>query len=125
MAATGRLILIVEDDPFVRAYAAQSISSLGFTVIVAVDGNDALQKLARGPVPDLLFTDIVMPGGMTGGEPADHARDMHPNLRVLYTSGYALETLAERGRLPPGATVIDKPYRKATIARQLRDIFRS
>ena len=125
MAATGRLILIVEDDPFVRAYAAQSISSLGFTVIVAVDGNDALQKLARGPVPDLLFTDIVMPGGMTGWELADHARDMHPNLRVLYTSGYALETLAERGRLPPGATVIDKPYRKATIARQLRDIFRS
>lgn len=95
MAATGRLILIVEDDPFVRAYAAQSISSLGFTVIVAVDGNDALQKLARGPVPDLLFTDIVMPGGMTGWELADHARDMHPNLRVLYTSGYALETLAE------------------------------
>lgn len=125
VAAMGRLILVVEDDPFVRAYAAASITSLGYTVIVAVDSNDALQKLAQEPIPDLLFTDIVMPGGMTGWELADHARDMHPNLRVLYTSGYALETLAERGRLPPGAIVVDKPYRKATIARQLRDIFGS
>jgi PAS domain S-box-containing protein len=119
---TGReIVLVTEDDPFVRSYAVTCLNGLGYEVIEAVDGRDALQKLRAGASPDLLFTDVVMPGGINGWELADRAREIRPGLRVLLTSGYALETLAERGRLPAGALILNKPYRKAQLARRLRD----
>jgi CheY-like chemotaxis protein len=62
-----------------------------------------------------------MPGGMNGWELAERARALRPGLKVLLTSGYALETLAERGRLPAGAVILNKPYRKAELAKRLRD----
>jgi PAS domain S-box-containing protein len=114
-------ILIAEDDPFVRAYAVTCLESLGYRVVEAVDGRDALNKMARGAAADLLFTDVVMPGGINGWELAESARRMQPQLKVLLTSGYALETLAERGRLPTGAIVLNKPYRKAELARRVRE----
>jgi len=79
-----------------------------------------LQKLTDGAEIDLLFTDVVMPG-MNGWELAERARDMRPGLKVLLTSGYALETLAERGRLPKGTVILNKPYRKADLAKRLRE----
>jgi CheY-like chemotaxis protein len=115
-------VLVVEDDPFVRSYSIKSVESLGFSVISAVDGNDALQKLrAENPV-DILFTDIVMPGGINGWELADLARQLRPGLPVLLTSGYALETLVKHGRLRAGAVVLTKPYRKVDLARRLREV---
>ena len=90
-------------------------------VIEAVDGRDALAKLADGNVADLLFTDVVMPGRFNGWELAESARRIHPELKVLLTSGYALEALAERGRLPAGAVILNKPYRKADLARRVRE----
>jgi PAS domain S-box-containing protein len=115
-------VLVVEDDPFVRSYSIKSVESLGFSVISAVDGNDALQKLrAENPV-DILFTDIVMPGGINGWELADLARQLRPGLPVLLTSGYALETLVKHGRLREGAVVLTKPYRKVDLARRLREV---
>jgi PAS domain S-box-containing protein len=115
-------VLIVEDDPFVRSYAVMRLESLGYSVISAVDGADALQKLRAGIHADILFTDIVMPGGINGWELADHARQLRPGLPVLLTSGYALETLAKHGRLRAGAVVLTKPYRKADLARRLREV---
>jgi CheY-like chemotaxis protein len=115
-------VLVVEDDPFVRTYSIKSVESLGYSVISAVDGNDALQKL-RADIPvDILFTDIVMPGGINGWELADLARRLRPGLPVLLTSGYALETLVKHGRLRAGAVVLTKPYRKADLARRLREV---
>jgi signal transduction histidine kinase len=114
-------ILIAEDDPFVRAYAVTCLEGLGYRVIEAVDGRDALSKIAGGARADLLFTDVVMPGGINGWELAESARRAQPQLRVLLTSGYALEALAERGRLPAGAVVLNKPYRKAELARRVRE----
>jgi PAS domain S-box-containing protein len=115
-------VLVVEDDPFVRTYSIKSVESLGYSVISAVDGNDALQKL-RADIPvDILFTDIVMPGGINGWELADLARQLRPGLPVLLTSGYALETLVKHGRLRAGAVVLTKPYRKADLARRLREV---
>jgi PAS domain S-box-containing protein len=115
-------VLVVEDDPFVRTYSIKSVESLGYSVISAVDGNDALQKL-RADIPvDILFTDIVMPGGINGWELADLARQLRPGLPVLLTSGYALETLVKCGRLRAGAVVLTKPYRKADLARRLREV---
>jgi CheY-like chemotaxis protein len=120
--ATGReSVLVAEDDPFVRSYAVTCLSSLGYRVIEAVDGREALQKLNDGAHADLLFTDVVMPGGLNGWELAERARQIRPGLKVLLTSGYALETLAERGRLPAGVIILNKPYRKAELAKRLRE----
>jgi CheY-like chemotaxis protein len=116
------IVLVVEDDPFVRSYAIMSLESLGFRVTAAVDGNEALQKLGTDTHIDILFTDVVMPGGVNGWELADRARKARPNLRVLLTSGYALETLAVHTQLRDGLVILTKPYRKAELARRLRDV---
>jgi CheY-like chemotaxis protein len=115
-------VMIVEDDPFVRSYAVMRLESLGYSAVAAVDGADALQKLRADIHIDILFTDIVMPGGINGWELADLARQLRPGLPVLLTSGYALETLAKHGRLRAGAIVLAKPYRKADLARRLREV---
>jgi CheY-like chemotaxis protein len=126
IVATGReSVLVAEDDPFVRSYAVTCLSSLGYRVIEAVDGREALHRLNEGARADILFTDVVMPGGINGWELAEQARKIRPGLKVLLTSGYALETLAERGRLPVGAVILNKPYRKAELARRLREAMAS
>jgi PAS domain S-box-containing protein len=119
--AGGEAVLIAEDDPFVRSYAVTCLAGLGYRVIEASDAREALQKLGDGVAADILFTDVVMPDGVNGLELAEHARRIRPNLKVLLTSGYALETLAERGSLPADAIIINKPYRKADLARHLRE----
>jgi PAS domain S-box-containing protein len=115
-------VMVVEDDPFVRSYAVMGLESLGYSVISAVDGAEAVQKLRTDIHVDILFTDIVMPGGINGWELADLARKLRPGLPVLLTSGYALDTLVKHGRLRAGAVVLTKPYRKADLARHLREV---
>ncbi|WP_439579114.1 PAS domain S-box protein [Elioraea sp.] len=114
-------VLVVEDDAFVRAYAIASLTSLGYHVVPAMDGPEALGMLQNGKPVDLLFTDIVMPGGMNGWELAARAQRLRPGLRVLLTSGYAVETLAVRGRGHMEMLLLDKPYRKAELARRVRE----
>jgi CheY-like chemotaxis protein len=114
-------VLVVEDDPFVRSFVIKGLASLGYSVVAAVDGNEALQKLRADIQIDLLFTDIVMPGIVNGWKLADLARELRPGLPVVLTSGYALETLIERGSVRAGLTVLTKPYRKADLAHRLRE----
>ncbi|MCG2630395.1 PAS domain S-box protein [Bradyrhizobium sp. WYCCWR 13023] len=116
-------ILIAEDDPFVRFSVILRVEALGYRVVAAVNGKEALQRLRADPGIDMLFTDIVMPGGMSGWELADQARRIRPGLPVLFTSGYALETLVEQGRAQAEAVVLTKPYRKTELAQRLRDAF--
>jgi PAS domain S-box-containing protein len=115
-------ILIVEDDPYVRSHAISSLESVGYRVIVASDGPEALSLLRGGAEPELLFTDLVMPGGMNGWELAAKAREIRPKLKVLYTSGYPLESLIDRGESDPGAHMLSKPYRVAELARLVREV---
>jgi CheY-like chemotaxis protein len=117
-------ILVVEDDAFVRGYAVALLESLGYRVIVAASGREALDKLAGGPSIDLLFSDIVMPGGVSGWELAERAQALKPGLRILLTSGYSLETLATQ---KPGSrlVVLNKPYRKADLAHRLKELWES
>ncbi|WP_426419329.1 PAS domain S-box protein [Bradyrhizobium genosp. A] len=116
-------ILIAEDDPFVRSSVILRVEALGYRVVAAVNGQEALQRLRADPGIGMLFTDIVMPGGMSGWELADQARRIRPGLPVLFTSGYALETPVEQGRAQAQAVVLTKPYRKAELAQRLRDAF--
>jgi CheY-like chemotaxis protein len=113
-------ILVAEDDPFVRSSVIRRIESLGYGVVAAVNGNDALLKLRANPDVDLLFTDIVMPGGMSGWDLADLARQIRPGLPVVFSSGYALEMLAQQGRVSAKSIILIKPYRKAELAERLR-----
>jgi PAS domain S-box-containing protein len=114
-------ILVVEDDPFVRAYAVRTLDGLGYHVVAAVNGPEALSRLHGDERIDLLFTDVVMPGGMNGWELAEQARALRPSLKILLTSGYALETLLARGRLRSDMAFLNKPYRKAELAQRLRE----
>jgi len=117
----NEIILVVEDDPFVRGHAISSLQGFGYRVIVAPDGRDALRLLHGGAKPHLLFTDIVMPGGVSGWELAARAREMDPALKVLFTSGYPLETLTSRGHIDKKARLLTKPYRLAELARRVRE----
>ena len=114
-------ILVAEDDPFVRASVVRQLESLGYSVISAVAGDDALAKLRANPEIDMLFTDIIMPGGMSGWELADLARQVRSGLPVVFSSGYALDTLVEKGLASARSIVLTKPYRKAELARRIRE----
>jgi CheY-like chemotaxis protein len=117
----GERILVVEDDAFVRSHVVTSLEGLGYRVSVAADGREALSLLHAGLNPDLLFTDIVMPGGVSGWELAQRAREIMPDLRVLFTSGYPLETLTSRGHIDAKARLLSKPYRISELARRMRE----
>jgi len=118
-------ILVTEDDPFVRAYVVSTLEDLGYRVIAAQDAREALTHLNQTPAVDVLFTDIVMPGGMNGWELAERAQQMKPSLKLLFTSGYALETLVARGRIHPDTAILNKPYRRPELARRLREVLDS
>jgi CheY-like chemotaxis protein len=111
-------ILCVEDDRDVRQYVTVQLESLGYKVIVATGAPEALAIAAGGAAFDLLFTDIVMAGGMNGRELAERMVASRPSLRVLFTSGYAYDSLHGRGT--QGMPLLTKPYRKAELARMLR-----
>ena len=122
LAKGGEVILLAEDDEGVRQAAAQSLSRFGYQVLEAVDGPSALKILAQGGRIDLLFTDVVMPGGMNGTELAREARRQRPGLKILFTSGYSGPALASQMLEIDGAAILPKPYRIADLAREVRRI---
>ncbi|MGJ4941224.1 ATP-binding protein [Bradyrhizobium sp. HKCCYLS1011] len=113
-------VLIVEDDALVRDYVVAQIKRLGYTTLAASKADEAL-ALIDGPVRiDLLFTDIIMPGGMNGRQLAIEALKRRPGLKVLYTSGYTENAIVHHGRLDAGVLLLTKPYVSADLARMLR-----
>jgi signal transduction histidine kinase/ActR/RegA family two-component response regulator len=123
IAETGtETILAVEDDPLVRAYVEAQLKSLGYSVIVAANGREALQRLDEHPEIALLFTDVVMPGGMSGGQLATEASRRRPDLKVLFTSGYTENAIIHHGKLDPGVHLLNKPYRREELAKKLRRV---
>jgi CheY-like chemotaxis protein len=114
-------ILLVEDDRLVRAYAAAQLSALGYHVVIAENAQRAIEAVTEGCAPDLLFTDMIMPGGMNGRDLAVELRRLWPGLLVLYTSGYARGTTYE---MPDGETeaLLGKPYRRRDLATKVREV---
>lgn len=113
-------ILVVEDDARVRRVVIARLEAEGYRVIQAANGREALSIIAAHPEIRLLFTDIIMPGGMFGDELAREARSLRPNLKVLFTSGYAEPSLAGRG-LAEGSW-LKKPYTAQELATRLRSL---
>lgn len=122
-AARGHeTILVVEDDPLVQGYVIAQLGSLGYRTLTASDGATALALVDQGASFDLLFTDIIMPGGMNGRELAEAVRLRRPGVRVLYTSGYTDNTIVHEGHLDPGVALLRKPYRKADLSQKIREM---
>ncbi|HVI28164.1 PAS domain-containing protein [Hansschlegelia sp.] len=117
-------ILVCEDDDHVRAYSVGVLRELGYHVLEAHDGPSALRLLERqdGGAVDMLFTDVVLPGGMTGAVLAQRARALRPDLRVLFTSGYARDAIVHHGRLDPGVELITKPFTFTNLAARVRAV---
>ncbi len=113
-------ILVVEDDRMVREYVVAQLKSLGYSTLPAADAAEALAMLNSGTVPDLLFTDVIMPGGINGRSLAEQARRRLPELKILFTSGYTETAIVHHGRLDPGVLLLPKPYRKVDLARMIR-----
>jgi PAS domain S-box-containing protein len=114
-------ILMVEDDNLVRRFVHHQLSGLGYRVLVASSGPEALPIIRSEAAIDLLFTDVVMPGGMTGRQLADAARAIRPGLRVLFTTGFTENAIVHQGRLDADARLLSKPYRRVDLARRIRD----
>jgi signal transduction histidine kinase len=118
----GETILVVEDDAAVLSMAVESLGELGYRVLVAHNGREALDILKGGETIDILFSDVVMPGGINGGQLAIEARRVRPTIKVLLTSGYTGAALGGAGGLPEDMPVLGKPYRRDELAAQLRMI---
>jgi len=120
--AAGRKALLVDDEPDVLLVAVELFHSLGYEVLTAGNGKDALRILEREPGIDVLFTDVVIPGGISGMDLASQARRISPRTRILLASGYPLPALqAEHGELRE-YTLLTKPYRLAELAQKLREL---
>jgi PAS domain S-box-containing protein len=115
-------ILICEDDPGVRAYSADVLREAGYRVVEAEDAASALAVIERGEKLNLLFTDIVLPGGLTGTELARRARKLRPGLRVLCTTGYAPDAVSDSGWLGESTALIAKPFSAADLAARIREV---
>lgn len=115
-------ILLVEDNEHVREHVAAQLASLGYQIKEAASAAEALAIMDSGWPIDLLFTDVVMPGGMNGKQLADAARLRQPALRVLFTSGYTEDAIVHQGRLDPGVVLLGKPYRRAELVAKVRQV---
>lgn len=121
-SGTEETILVLEDDDDVRTYSVECLRELGYRVVEAHDGPSALRLLERQTRVDLLFTDVVLPGGMTGAEVAAQARVLRPDLKVLFTTGYARNAIVHHGRLDQGVQLITKPFSYSDLAGKVRDV---
>jgi PAS domain S-box-containing protein len=115
-------VLLVEDDDALRAYGVELLNELGYNVLAAANAANALEIIDRGHEIDLLFTDVVMPGGMNGRELADEAMRRRPGLKVLFTTGYTRNAIVHQGRLDPGLQMIGKPFTYQELGTRIRAI---
>lgn len=113
-------ILVVEDDESVREIPVGILRNQGYTIIEAGDGEEAIKQLKSNRFFDLLFTDMMLPGGMNGVEIAEQAKELQPNIKVLYTTGYAENSVINNGMLDPAVALVNKPYRRTELLEKIR-----
>ncbi|HEV2694166.1 MAG TPA: PAS domain S-box protein [Verrucomicrobiae bacterium] len=116
-------ILLAEDDPALREMAATLLRRLGYNVLTATNGVEALSLKHQRNIGhiDLLFTDVVMPH-MSGKELADRMQAMYPRTKILFTSAYTENAIVHQGVLPPGVTLLQKPFTPSALANKLREV---
>jgi PAS domain S-box-containing protein len=122
-AASGRTALVVEDEERLRTVTSRILQEVGFTVREAGDGAEALRQAEATDRLDLLLTDLELPGGMNGLAIAERVMAQHPEVRVVYTTGYSAGLGTPNGRLPHDEPFLAKPYARQELIRQLRTLF--
>ena len=118
----SELLLLVDDEASLLELARESLQAQGYRVITANNGKQALEKLAAGPAVDLLFSDVVMPGGINGFELAEQAKAKYPRLKVLLTSGYSKKVVARNGQARFETNLLNKPYTLVGLAQRVRSL---
>jgi PAS domain S-box-containing protein len=121
-AVAGETILIVEDEHGVRSHAADLLRELGYRVVEAGTGAAALELLAAHPDIALVLTDVGLPGGMNGRQLADTARRTRPDLKILFTTGYARDAIVHNGKLDADVVLLAKPFRFDELAAKVHDM---
>ncbi len=116
-------VLVVEDEPAVREIATAILGDLGYRVIEAADGEEALRAFgAHTAGVDLLLTDLLLPGRLRGREVAERITAMRPEVRVLFMSGYTENSIVHDGRLDEGVQLIAKPFKREQLARKVAEV---
>jgi PAS domain S-box-containing protein len=122
-SADGETVLLVEDDPEVREFAVSALAHLRYRVLEAADAASALDLLSEHPETVPLFTDVGLPG-LNGRRLAEEARRRAPDLKVLYTTGYARNAIVHNGVLDPGVDLLAKPFTAHDLGRKLQEVLR-
>ncbi|HEX7926981.1 MAG TPA: ATP-binding protein, partial [bacterium] len=115
-------VLIVEDDDGVREFAIRLLRELGYRVTAAENAKEALDLIDQMGPPDLLFSDVILPGAMSGEQLATHVKAKMPRVKVLFTSGYTSDHLKQTGQLLEGVQLLDKPYKSQQLAAVVRRV---
>lgn len=115
-------ILVVEDDENLRQISTTTLINQGYQVVDVKEGRDAVNQLNEGQSFDLIFTDVVLPGQMTGVEIAEHAKRIFPDIKILYTTGYAENDVIHIKSLETGMALVSKPFRKAELLMKVREL---
>ncbi|MGO8846479.1 MAG: CHASE3 domain-containing protein [Methylocella sp.] len=123
LALTGtETVLLVDDDEIVRATVASMLESLGYEVLTASSGVEALSILENGTAIALLFTDVVMPGPISGRKLAERAVEINPAIKILFTSGYTENSIVHHSRLDTGVEFLSKPFDRERLAVKVRRV---
>jgi CheY-like chemotaxis protein len=117
----GETILLVEDNTDMRSVTAEIITGLGYRVIVVPEAEAAMAVVGRGEKIDLVLSDVVLPGGVSGLELARNLQKGQPGLSVLFMSGYPRAVVDRRGMLGTEAILLHKPFHRQNLAEALRD----
>ena len=120
-AASGETVLLVEDNDGVRGYARSALEELGYKVLEAADATKALRLFDAAARVDLVFTDVVLPGG-NGRELADSLAKKRPGIPILFTTGYTRNAIVHRNQLDADVHLINKPYTQQSLARKIREL---
>ncbi|PBP33058.1 hybrid sensor histidine kinase/response regulator [Pseudomonas syringae] len=121
-STSDETILVVDDEPAVRLLIAELLEDLGYIVLQAERGADALTILQSKAAIDLLITDVGLPGGMNGRQVADAARDVRPDLKILFVTGYAENAALAHDTLEPGMHVLPKPFAIAELIGRVTEL---
>jgi CheY-like chemotaxis protein len=121
-AEQGETVLVVDDEPTVRMLVTEVLEELGYAAIEAADGASGLAVLSSPARLDLLISDVGLPGGLNGRQLADAARELRPDLKVLFITGYAENAVLGHGHLAAGMHVMTKPFAMEALAGRIKDI---
>jgi len=119
-------ILVVEDEALVREVTTSMLRELGYQVLGAADGEEALRVFgAHAADVDLLLTDVVLPGAIRGRELAERIKAVRPEVRTMFMSGYTQNSIVHHGRLDDGVVLLGKPFKREDLAQRVAQVLAS